>query len=292
MSEAASVSPFDFRTPGSLADETEARLAAWQRTLCEVVSERWNQHLHAPAAWSASSLRTFRQPEALEKLPESAFGIRVALGPAGEESLFVFDRQTVLAIVFNALGETGEELPDARDLTELESSLAGVFMQELSVATSEASPGAEPLHCEFSGWEFSPRRTRMFPQDESVVVCQFGLQVPNPEQQCFWLIRQALLREMFSDLAGAAPDVLDESRQKLEEIALEVPFPVVVRLGRATLRVSELTQLQVGDVIVLDKLIHDSLDVCVADAVKFRGRPGRIGSRQGFQIESVVDGQS
>ena len=287
MSSDTSVTPFDFRTPGSLADQVESRLATWQQTLCETSSERWNQHLTRPSEWISSRARTDRSREVLTQLPASGVGARMSMN--GEElSLFVCDRQMLLALVQNVLGNDSDEVPDDRPLTMLELSMVELMMQELALAIGEAIPGSEALDCEFHGWEQTPRRTRLYLASESLVVCPFNMQIAENKFECSWLIRQVYLRNIFGAVGDLAADDGPAVQQTLEQLALLIPFSLVIRLGKAQLKLSELAGLQPGDVILLDQPISEPLDVCVADEVHFTGRAGRTGSRRAFQIETVA----
>jgi len=287
MSSDISATPFDFRTPGSLADQVESRLATWQQTLCETSAERWNQHLPRRCEWTSSHTQTGRSKEVLTRLPDTGVGVRISMD-SGEQSLFVCSRQMLLALVQNVLGNDSDEMPDDRPLTMLELSMVELMMQELALAIGEAIPGSEPLSCEFGGWEQAPRRTRLYLASESLVVCPFEMQIGENKHECSWLIRQVYLRNIFGAVGDLAVEDEPVTQQTLEQLALLIPFSLVIRLGKAQLKLSELADLQPGDVILLDQPISDPLDVCVADDVHFTGRAGRTGSRRAFQIETVA----
>lgn len=130
----------------------------------------------------------------------------------------------------------------------------------------------------------------MFASEENLVVCQFELAGPLKGQACFWLLRQSFLKELFAhDKVEISNQTQADSRDKLKERSMDVPFNLVIRLGKAKLKFSELARLKQGDIVVLDKLIRDPLDACVAGIVKFRGRAGRTGHRQAFQVEEVIE---
>lgn len=289
MTREASTNPFDFRTPGNLADQVEEQLATWQRTLCETVAERWEQHLSQPVDWSADARRASRAAQTIPQLSPASLGLRLALRSRDEISLFVFPRQMLLSLVQNTLGDVSAEMPEDRELTSLELSLVELLMQELVVATGDAMPGAEPLPCDFQGWEPRPHRTRLFKGSDSLVVSSFTVTNGEQKHDCTWLVRQTFLKGMFEDGSELPAEDAADRQKMLEVVAEEIPFDVVVRLGKATLKFSDLASLQPGDVILLDQPIRDQLEVVVSDRVRFKGRAGRSGSRRAFQIESVKD---
>ena len=68
----------------------------------------------------------------------------------------------------------------------------------------------------------------------------------------------------------------------------ELPLDITVVLGTVELTLGELARLMVGDVIILDQRVSDPLPAFLAGENKCRGWPGRVGSRQAFEIQSFV----
>ena len=287
MTSDQSITAFDFRTPGSLADHVEAGLASWQRTFCETVTERWSQHLSEPVQLTVGSQVVKPTVDVLQQVSPSSLVIRVALQTRSEVSLFVLPRTAMLALVQNALGSPVSDEPEDRDLTTLELSLAELLMQELVAGVGEAFPGAMALPCEFLGWEQKPHRTRLFPASEVLIVIPFEMESGETKHSGHWLIRHAVSKLLFGE--GIEPIVADAeaSGATLEQLALEIPFPVSIRLGSAQLKLADLASLQPGDIVMLDQPIRESLEAVISGIVRFRGRAGRCGARRAFQIEEV-----
>ena len=69
---------------------------------------------------------------------------------------------------------------------------------------------------------------------------------------------------------------------------LPVDLSVEVVLGSAELRLSELSSLQVGDVVLLDQRATDGVLARAGGHELFRGQAGRVGSWKAFQIDTNV----
>ena len=67
--------------------------------------------------------------------------------------------------------------------------------------------------------------------------------------------------------------------------------PVEVELGSAVVTVQDLLDLDVGDVIVLDRTRNETIDVKIGSLTKFKATPGRIGDKFGVVITSVCHSQ-
>ena len=65
--------------------------------------------------------------------------------------------------------------------------------------------------------------------------------------------------------------------------------PVEVELGQTTVTVGGSTGSGPGDVVVLDRKKHETLDVKIGSMTKFKGTPGRLGTRLGVVITTVLE---
>jgi flagellar motor switch protein FliM len=202
--------------------------------------------------------------------------------------LFVLPRPLALAMIGIMLGEEPEELPEDRELTAAERSLCDLLSEELCRAAGEAWPDQQPLACRLAGVEPKPQRTRLFAVTEQVLLSRFGLGGVFGTQEFFWLLPRQAIQEFIASCSTEGRARAAASRPLIEQLARELPAEFVVRLGEARLDVADLARLRVGDVVILDQRITEPLVAAIAGVPKFSGRPGRVGARQAFQIESLT----
>lgn len=285
-----SVEPYNFRKPGRLASDLEQRLAAWLRDSCALGPDRWVKHMPFRLEMAPQGLEIVRPGEGLGRLPEAAVGYRMTLGEEGLLTLLVFARPLALALVAGMLGDPVGELPADRELTVIEDSLCEYVVQGLLVPVlQEAWPGREPLRLALEKKEPNPRRTRLFPPEQNVIVCTFGAQGPFGEQPWYWLLPQKGLLELFARPGPEQDGPQEAVRPRLELLVRELPVEVTVSLGTVELPLSYLAGLRAGDVIVLNQRVSEPLPATVAGQRKYRVWPGRVGSRQAFRIASVIE---
>ncbi|MBC7529666.1 MAG: FliM/FliN family flagellar motor switch protein, partial [Chthonomonadaceae bacterium] len=61
-------------------------------------------------------------------------------------------------------------------------------------------------------------------------------------------------------------------------------IPLSVRLGSAKMSVDEVLDLQVGDVVLLNRTQNEEVEILIGEQVKFRGRPGIKGKKLAVHI--------
>ncbi len=282
----ARANSYDFREPSRLADDVEALLAAWQTAFCLLAQSRWSRHTITPVAFTPQPINTARITELKEQFPNTAVAHRVLIQPEGEPMLLVLPRQVALGVVALMFGDDSGNPIEDRGLTDVEYSLVELALSELESSLNNSQPCPEPLACQLDGAQPLTNIKRLFSEDQ-VAVAPFELSGGFGTFTCHWVLSQSAIFRFVSHLSAlqseskaAPPDVT--------ELIHRIHVDFVVRLGNAKLHFSELARLRVGDVVVLDQRVTEPLDAYVQGTPKFRGWPGRCGTRQALQILSLV----
>jgi flagellar motor switch protein FliM len=76
-------------------------------------------------------------------------------------------------------------------------------------------------------------------------------------------------------------------QDRIKEQIKSVKIPISVLLGDAFITVKELLDLQVGDVVLLNRKTGDDLDVMVGPSQKFYARPGLSNDQVAVKIVGV-----
>jgi flagellar motor switch protein FliM len=281
--------PYNFRKPDRPAGTLEQRLTAWLRAAGQLAAEKGAQYLPFRIELALRGIESAPPTEVLARLPDAMIGYRIAFTGEPASMLFTWPRPLVLALVNGALGETPTEMPADRELTVVELSLCEYLMQNLMAAVlQETWTGPTPIPLTVCEREPSPRWTRLFVKAEQVVQCTFTLRGPFGEQDWCWLAPYQPLHERIAR-ADVAVQTLSEqdSPRKLEALVRELPIEVTVELGQVELPIAQLAGLAPGDLLILNQRVSEPLIARVDDRPKFRGWPGRVGSRQSLQIESL-----
>ena len=81
----------------------------------------------------------------------------------------------------------------------------------------------------------------------------------------------------------------EEDAHRIRDSLRRSQLPVIACLGREDISVRDFMDLQVGDVIRLDRNLEDALEVMVKSRPTFYGKPGRCGSRKAIRIIGMVE---
>lgn len=99
-------------------------------------------------------------------------------------------------------------------------------------------------------------------------------------------IKERLSAGFQSEQLGTNPSWVPRFKEHLKRVSANI----TVELGKSEIKGRELLNLQVGDVIQLEKDCTGELNIIVEENLKFRGYPGISKGNKALQISSIVMG--
>jgi flagellar motor switch/type III secretory pathway protein FliN len=283
------LAPHNFAGPAKLPAAWQARLGRWFRSALSLADRSCARELAFPVASEFQAVELPDPGELLARLAAGSIGFRILIGSDSFPSILVFPRQLLLAIIDGFLGETPEAMPEDRDLTGVEQSLTEhLLIAHWLPGFKTTWPG--PGHAYFQQGPPEPlaQSGRLLASDKDAVAFSWVVRGPFGESTAYWIFR----RKGFSTTFGLEDEAPTQAAPSppIESLVQSVPVEVVVGLGSIELPLSRLTQLQVGDVILLNKRIDEPIVAQVGETPKFLGWAGRAGSLKAFRIHSLTEG--
>lgn len=295
MSGAPAYRPVDFRKLRRDAVTAVPRpLAQWQDRMGVLAGEAWNRHLPSPVKWTRNRHEIATFAAVLEKLPDPGVGFVVSIGELQFPTFWAFSPKVALTLAAELIGNLEPDWPKPRSLSAVEESLIQLLINELCWALGEAWPGRQSIVCRPGAFEPRIARSRLFGRTDKMIVTEFQLATRLGDTECHWVIPQIPFEQMTCDEWPQTPvdEELKSTAPGIERAAVALPITMAVQLGTAQLPVSQLADLNVGDVVVLDQFISDPVLADIHGAAKYRGFPGRIGTQRSFQIVDFLDNAS
>ena len=298
----------DFTKPTRLSVECHGRLTNWCRVALTLANKAWTKQLPAPIEASAQGLDVSYVRQELARLSDDTLAFRIKIGER-LLSLLVMPRTLMLSLVNSLLGDSAAVLKD-RELSLIEEKLADYFLiNHWLTFFRESWPGpltpgptapagrgdkaaAVSLPWVLEGRENNPSCSRLFADADADVLVVFHWQMRGAwgETKGAWFFPKKALLDSLGNTPGPGQEAIPEIQMaaRREAIVHRLPVSIEVVLGSAELRLSELSSLQVGDVVLLDQRATDGVLARVGGQDLFRGQAGRVGSWKALQIETQV----
>lgn len=195
-------------------------------------------------------------------------------------------------IVDRVLGGKGDIAANPRPLTDLEKALARNPLSAMLAELESAWQGVAPLRPELVDLTHSATLADVAKASDPVAVASFEVRIASVVGMASVCLPSLALKlaggaALRAGTAGRSDGGRREGRVAAAALR-EVRLPCSVRLGAAAIRVAELADLRVGDVVRLDRGWRDSLEMRVGARPRFVCRPVAAGSRVGVEIVGLV----
>jgi flagellar motor switch protein FliM len=171
------------------------------------------------------------------------------------------------------LGDPESEENSGRDLSQLEESLLLDLLSALIEAFSR------------NIWDFQPAKNIVrglfpFELEGTEELCKITLDVKKKNQEsgseAYILV---LCSELESVVGKAAETVGGFSAEDISKAILghmqQIPVCITAQLASTVLTLKEIMSLEVGDILLFDRKVNESIELIISGRTAFRGRPAK-----------------
>lgn len=213
--------------------------------------------------------------------------------PLKSFSLMIIDPRMVYLLIdhfFGGKGQTHVKI-EGRDFTPIEHRIIGRIVSLAFQDLEKAWRPVHPVNIALSRTEINPQFASIVTPTEVVVIVEFSVEIdssPGKINLCIPYpsiepIKEKLQAGYQSDHYEIDSKWLDRFREQL----LECPVTITVELGEADVKVRDILNLSIGDVIMLDKSVDEYIVAKIGSIAKFNGRPGVYRGNLAYQILSL-----
>lgn len=198
------------------------------------------------------------------------------------------------AIIDRMLGGFGEPLDKMRDFSEIELSvLERIFniiidlLREPWKNVIEIAPYLERI-------ETNSQFAQIISPSEMIAIVTININIGGVEglmNVCLpYITLEDIMDKLNTKYWFSTMQARDEQSYSefIETVINKALIPISAELGTSTIMVMDFINLQVGDIIKLDKKIEDELDVYVGNIVKFKALPGSSEKKYTVKVTEII----
>ncbi|WP_103029108.1 flagellar motor switch protein FliM [Salinibacter altiplanensis] len=262
----------------SFARDLSVYLSAQLRTIVDISLTAVDQVLYSEFVMSSAP------PSALYVLREDELEYK---------SIFEIDPRLVVYTIEKLMGGDGQLMDESREVSPIEQRIMSRVMKRAYRKLEESWQKAYDLSVEEVAFESNAEFVQIIPAAEPALVASFDVRVydePSFINICYpyLMLEQMLGRSGMEQWISSSTTAVEPAvRNRYENTLRETQVDLSAELGRTVLPVTELAQLQEGDVIPLDRKTDDPVKVFVNDEQKFEAVPGRSGTKRALRITAV-----
>ncbi len=183
------------------------------------------------------------------------------------------------------LGDPELEENSGRDLSQLEESLLLDLLSALIEAFSQ------------NIWDFQPAKNivrGLFPFElkGTEELCEITLDIKKKNQESGSEAYILILGSKLESVVGKAAETVGGfSAEDISKAILghmqQIPICITAQLASTVLTLEEIMSLEVGDILLLDKKVNESIELVVSGQTAFRGRPAKSEGKHAVLITEL-----
>ena len=197
-------------------------------------------------------------------------------------------------IVDRMLGGPGKPLEKERDFSEIELLIVERIMTVCVNLLVEPWENVVHIEPRLDRIETNSQFAQIISPSEMIAIVTLNIKIGDVEglmNVCLPYITLEDVMDKINTKFWFSSNVSDEDEgysEQIEELIEKAPMPVKAVLGFSTIQVADFINLQVGDVIRLDKKVEDELDVYIGNIRKFKALPGAYDHSYAVRVTEII----
>jgi flagellar motor switch protein FliM len=292
------VRKYDFRNPQKIAKDQLRTLEIIHENFGRLLQTFLSGYLRAPTKVSILTVDQYAYSEFSNSIPNPAFLSIVKFQPLNGDIIIDVTNKVAFAVIDRLLGGYGEKVEEERNFTEIELTLLKRIINRILGLLRQAWENVIELDPVLEKIETNPQFAQIISPTETVALITMNITVGSTEGMMNICIPHLAIEPILNKLStkfwfsNNSKGISENDIKLVEKRLKNSPIILKAQLGTARLTVRELLDLQIGDVIKLNKKEGDEIKVLINSNTKFNGIPGTKNNRMSVKITRVVkDGE-
>ncbi|SDN19981.1 flagellar motor switch protein FliM [Acetanaerobacterium elongatum] len=295
------VKEYDFRSPKKFTKEQLKKLDSIYSNYTRSLSSYFTGILRMFCQLDVSQIEEQRYHEYSNALPDSVLMGVVDLNikdssVADGTIIFELSRPMVFSIIDRLLGGSGDIVNIERDFTEIELSLVENVLKNMVKLFKDAWKSYTDMDPQLVGIETNSRLMQTISLDDIVLITVIDVTMRGQVGNLSVCIPAINLEEIIKKMNARS----QKSDKKLDEFkenerrdiifssVKDSDLELTAVLGEVELTLSDVLNLQVDDIVQLDKSINDVIDIRVGTKTWLRGKMGNYKKKKAVQITEIL----
>lgn len=294
------VRKYDFSRPDKFAKDQLRTLEIIHENFSRLLNNFLSGYLRTYIEVDVISVQSLIYTEFSNSISNPAILGIVDFSPFDGQIIIDISSDIANAMIERVLGGTGKSIQaskESRTLTEIEMTLLRNILIKFINLLKEPWGNIVELRPKLENIETNAQFAQIVSPAESVALITFNLHIGENEGMVNICIPHYVIEPILPSLSSRLwfatsnkREVTEEERDALESGISRSKLNMTAVVGGSNITVSELLNLQKGDIILLNKKVEDSLEVYVENQLKYKAKPGIKKKNVAIMITEIVEG--
>lgn len=291
------IKEYDFSSPKKFTKDQLKSLSSLYENYARVLSSYFTSVLRSSCEVTLSQIEEQRYYEFNNALPDSTLVGIISLTPEDtnfDETTIMLEFSTTFGymLIDRLMGGSGDLMAPDRDYTEIEHSLLRMIMGNSTKYLQDVWNGFLELNAHLRSVETNGRLIQTYSPQDIVVIITFEIDDEYYKGTANMCMPTANLEEIIDSftvrynhsLKHQDEEKEQQKRERLFEYLKYSDIEIEAHLDDCTMSLGDISQLQVNDVISLNKRIDDDISVMVEGVPWFKARIGEVEAKKALKL--------
>lgn len=288
------IKKYDFRNPQKIAKDQLRTLEIINENFLRFFQTFLSGYLRVPVKASIMSVDQFAYNEFNNAISNPAFLSIIDFKPLNGQILVDVSTNIVFTIIDRLLGGDGSEINESRSFTDIELTLMDSIMKKTMPLMKEAWSNIIEINPKLDRIEVNPQFAQIIPPNETIALLTMNLEIGQRAGMmniCIpYLVIEPILEKLSAKywFSATKNELSQNEAAEIRKKILNTKVEIRAELGTARVKVNEIINLQIGDVIKLNNKESNEVKIRIGSNVKFMGNIGVSSNKMAIKITKVV----
>jgi len=284
----------DFRRPSKFAKDHLKTLNIIHDNYSRLVTNFLTGYLRTLVQVDVVTVETLAYSDFNNSISDPAILAVVDFAPMSGSIIFEVAPSIAYALIERILGGKGNAMERIREFTEIELAIIERIIIQVLNLMREPWENVIEIRPRLERIETNPQFAQIVSPNEMVALITLSAKVGEVEGMINICIPHIVVEPIVSKLstkfwfATTEKEVTEETKRSIENKIEKTPVIIRAMLGRTTVTVADLLELQSGDVLPLDGSVGGELEVMVGELIKFRAVPGVRKNKIALKVTEII----
>lgn len=292
---------YDFNSPRKFTKDRLKMLNGVFDNYSRIINTRINGLLHSTCEVVVESVEEQRYYEFSNALTEGAVLTIAYLNMKGKTDdspvLMYVTTPVMVSMMDRMMGGDGQiepDFPDDYTYTNLDLRLYESLMRDFVSVMGGSWENYVALDLEFERVEVNPTLVQLLGLDETVVLVDLNIKFQNCEGRMSICLPGMMLTNIFTEMSLETPvkrSSSEDSSQRIFDNIRDTSLEIIAELGRTTLRLQDIYDLNVGDVVNLNQKKDSPVYLRIGGQRWFDGLMGVSEKQIAIKVKQVYNAE-
>jgi len=295
-SEEEEVKKYDFKRPSKFAKDHIRTLNIIHDNYGKALSTLLTRYLRAPFNMELITIEVLTYRDFSNSISNPSILSIVELNPLNGSIVLEIPPTIAYAIIDRVLGGYTDSSEKVKDFTDIEISIMENIIVDMLEAMKEPWENIISLNPVLDRIETNPQIAQITSQTDMVILITYKAEIDDMDNFINICIPDLVIDPIVPKLSTKLWFSKDDSKHyeehdtsNIKKKILETDVPIKTILGKTKIPFDDIANLQVGDIIALDKNLKEKMEVVVGRDTKYLGNPGVKNKKYSIKITDIVD---